>query len=114
MLKTGIELYASPPGLLERDTKKSKNKQTYFNPLPLLTGAEQDGSIGSGKSEASMGIGTSLARQSAELLLPVASPGVSHRAAESQTQGYFFKAKQSAFIFKYRFVTCAVTWKMGW
>ena len=40
------------PHLLERHQKKAKTNKFHFNPLPLLTGAEQDGSVGSGKLEA--------------------------------------------------------------
>lgn len=37
------------PNTEEKHTKKGKTNKPRFNPSPLLTGAQQDGLVGSGK-----------------------------------------------------------------
>lgn len=93
MLKTGIELYALPTYWRHRE--KAKPNKPHFNPFLLLTGAEQDGSIGSRKSEAftpqccSWERGQVLPDDPAELLLPEASPGVPSSASTVPNAGLF-------------------------
>lgn len=94
-----------PP--LTGDTHKKANpNKLHFNPFLLLTGAEQDGSIGSRKSEAFipivllMGTGTGLARRPAELLLPVASPRVKSSASTVPNAGLFIQRETKHLYFQ--------------